>query len=276
MWGDIMTEGEFQQYSLYTFQNFGINLGREKKALLESRLYKLFNSEILPRECRNTAAFYQCLQQDKDGSMRELFSSVITTNHTYFMRESDHFRIFAEEVLPYWGDQIKNGDVRTWCAACSSGEEAYTLAMILQDFFSLRPGFWDISLLATDLSPRVLRQAKQGIYAREAVSSLPLHWQQAYFRHLGSEKMQVVPQLQRQIIFRRFNLMDNFPFRKPFHTIFCRNVMIYFDIETRQKLARKLYDYLEPGGFLFIGHSEVIDRTNIPFSYVMPSVYRKV
>ena len=274
--GGAMTELEFQQYAAYVGKNFGIQLPPEKKTLLESRLYKLLTERTEP-EFADAASFFHYLEQDKSGEARRLLANAITTNHTFFMRETDHFEYFRDAVLPYWAEHISDGDLRTWCAASSTGEEPYTLAMIQQDFFSLRGGAWDKTLLATDLSEQVLAKAREGLYEASAITSMPSHWQGAYFRPAGNGQVQVTEAIRQQVLYRRFNLMEPvFPFRRPFHTIFCRNVMIYFAGPTRQRLARKFYDFLEPGGFLFIGHSEVIDRQAAPFSYVMPSVYRRM
>ena len=148
--------------------------------------------------------------------------------------------------------------------------------MILQDYFSSRGPRWETTLLATDLSEEILAAAREGIYVRETVQCMPPQWQSGYFQVDGPGCVRVKEALRRKVLFRRFNLMQPvFPFRRRFHTIFCRNVMIYFDGPTRRLLARKFYDFLEPGGFLFIGHSEVIDRQAAPFAYVMPSVYQK-
>ena len=268
-----MTEADFQRYAAYVTQHFGIQLPPEKKALLESRLYKLFShSDVFYDE----KSFFSYLEQDKTGRAQKILADAITTNHTYFMRETDHFSCFADKVLPYWAERIRDGDVRTWCAACATGEEAYTLAMILQDFFSLREPHWETTLLATDLSEEALAAAREGCYAREAVQCMPPQWQSAYFHVEDDLHARVVASLRKKVLFRRFNLMQPvFPFKRAFHTIFCRNVMIYFDAPTRRELVRKFYDFLEPGGFLFVGHSEVVERQTAPLDYVMPSVYQK-
>lgn len=270
-----MKEQTFEQYAAYVAQHFGIQLPAEKKALLESRLYKLFVKGG-SHEFSDAESFLSYLSRDQSGTARRILADAITTNHTFFMRESDHFSYFGEHVLPYWAERIQDGDLRTWCAACSSGEEAYTLAMILQDYFSLKGAHWDTTLLATDLSEEILAQAREGRYLRESVRSMPPQWQVSYFQAEDALHMRITEHLRQKVVFRRFNLMEPvFPFRRRFHTIFCRNVMIYFDGPTRSALARKFYDFLEPGGFLFIGHSEVIDRQAAPFVYVMPSVYQR-
>jgi chemotaxis protein methyltransferase CheR len=269
-----MTEKEFLQYAEYVKQNFGIKLSKEKKSLLESRLYKLFKNNF--SDDMTNGEFYEYLVKDKTGKAREMLADAVTTNHTFFMREAEHFSCFANTVLPYWAEEIKDRDLRVWCAACSSGEESYTLAMIIQEFFSLRDGLWDTTLLATDLSQEILDKAKRGVYPLEAIKTLPRRWQTAYFRRENEDEVKVADIIRNNVLYRKFNLMQpTFPFRKPFHAIFCRNVMIYFDMPTRQALVRKFYDFLRPGGYLFVGQSEMVDRQTAPFSYVMPSVYRR-
>jgi len=271
-----MQEALFWQYAQIVQQNFGIQLTIEKKALLESRLFKLFNNKLEQSGFADDESFLAYVKEDASGTALKLLAEAITTHHTFFMREPEHFDFFGRQVLPYLERTVTDGDVRTWCAACSSGEEAYILEMQLMDFFEARGPQWDTMLLATDLSYDILDTAKAGIYTEEAVSSLPPQWRAEYFTRLADGSYQAAGRLRQKILYRRFNLMTPvFPFKKPFHVIFCRNVMIYFDAPTRDALVRKFCDFLEPGGFLFVGHSEVIDRQAAAFEYIMPSVYRK-
>lgn len=270
-----MQEALFWQYAQIVKQHFGIELPIEKKALLEARLFKLLNDRQGMPGFGDAQEFLRYVLQDASGRALHLLSEAITTHHTFFMREAEHFDFYAREVLPYLEQTIKDGDMRTWCAACSSGEESYTLAMLLADRFALKSG-WETTLLATDLSQDILAEAKEGIYSSEAIKSLPVRWQTEYFHRLADGSYQVTEALKQRVLYRRFNLIEPvYPFKRPFHVIFCRNVMIYFDTPTRDSLVRKFYDFLEPGGFLFVGHSEVIDRQAAPFEYVRPSVYRK-
>lgn len=271
-----MQEALFWQYARIVKRNFGIQLTIEKKALLEARLFKLLNRHIGEPCFADEQAFYDYIREDVTGRAMGLLAEAITTHHTFFMREADHFDFFGQRVLPYLAQTIKDGDLRVWCAACSSGEEAYILQMEIQDFVTSGGLHWDTDLLATDLSKDILEVAKAGIYPDEALTNLPVQWKLDYFRLLPEKRYQVQEPIRQKIIFRRFNLMEpSFPFRKPFHVIFCRNVMIYFDAPTRNALLRKFYDFLEPGGYLFLGHSESIDMQRSRFEYVMPSVYRK-
>ena len=271
-----MQDELFQQYVQVVQGHFGIQLPPEKKALLESRRCKLFLEHEGYEEFADAASFLKYVKNDASGTALNFLAEAITTHHTFFMREADHFDFFGSQVLPYLEKSISDGDIRTWCAACSSGEESYSLAMLLADYFVPRGGRWEATLLATDLSQDILNTAKQGIYSAEAVSSLPAQWQHMYFQRLVDGSYQINAFIRSRVLYRQFNLMNPvFPFKKSFHVIFCRNVMIYFDTPTRDSLVRKFYDFLEPGGFLFVGHSEVIDRKAADFEYVMPSVYRK-
>lgn len=268
----ILSEEDFRKLTLYIKNKFGIHLGREKKTLVEGRLHKV----LLSLGIDNANDYYQYLLQDKTGQADKFLANAITTNHTFFMRESQHFEYFSEEVLPYFSEKLSDNDLRTWCAACSTGEEAYTLAMIIQDFFSLQKQSWDTKLLATDLSTSALNDARLGIYNDESIDMLPKRWRKIYFKQINENNFQVKNFLKNEIIFRQFNLNNpQFLFKKKFHIIFCRNVMIYFDRVTRKELVNKFYQWLEPGGYLFIGHSEVIERGDFSFQYVMPAVYRK-
>ena len=271
-----MQEELFQQYAYLVHQRFGIQLPPEKKSLLESRLFKLLNNHLGEPGFGDEEEFLRYLGNDASGRAMGLLAEAITTHHTFFMREADHFDFFGQQVLPYLAESIRDGDVRTWCAACSSGEESYTMAMVMAEFFALRGPGWETTLLATDLSKDILEVARSGIYEDAAVATLPDRWKAQFFHRLPDGRWQISDLLKQRVLYRQFNLMRTaFPFRKPFHVIFCRNVMIYFDAATRDALVRKFYDYLEPGGFLFVGHSEVVDRQSAPFQYVMPSVYRK-
>ena len=269
-----MNDATFAGYAAIVQSEFGIQLPPSKKTLLESRLYPVL-AEGGPAEHYITAeSFLRALRHDRSGHLLHILAEAITTHHTFFMREADHFRFYQKSVLPWVDRTAKDGDIRTWCAACSSGEESYTLAMILEDYFSLKRGV-EKTMLATDLSDEILATARAGIYPRTSVASLPHSWQSTYFAPYDRKNLIVTDLLKRQVLYRHFNLMDPFPFRRPFHVIFCRNVMIYFDAPTRHELVQKFYDFLVPGGFLFLGHSEIIDRGSAPFTYVMPSVYRK-
>jgi chemotaxis protein methyltransferase CheR len=268
-----MTEAEYHKLSQLIYSVSGISLKESKQALLTSRL-----AGVLQQSGRkNFTEYYNSLVSDPTGAAVAALVDRITTNHTYFMREPAHFHYFQDTVLPYLKKVVTDRDLRVWSAACSSGEEPYTLAMILDEFLDADKSRWDSRVLATDLSEKVLKDAARGAYAAERIEPLPPLWKQKYLTRLPGGNFEVAERIRKEVIFRRFNLIDPvYPFKKKFHVIFCRNVMIYFDAETRVSIINKLYDMTEPGGYLFIGHSEAIDRTKSKYMYVMPAVYRKM
>ena len=267
-----ITETEFSQLASYIQFNYGINLTEKKKTLLIGRLSNVLEEKNI----KSFSDYYEYIVSDHSGQAVTELINKITTNHTFFMREADHFKYFQNEVLPYMKRTISNKDFRIWSAGCSSGEEPYTLTMIIHDFFKSDLLFWDTQLLATDISDKVLEKAKSGIYSESEIASLPLHWKMDYLSKLGSDAYVVNTVIKKDVVFKKFNLMESkFPFKKRFHVIFCRNVMIYFDNNTKEELVNKFYQMMEPGGYLFIGHSEALNRETTSFKYVMPAVYRK-
>ncbi|MGE5423101.1 MAG: CheR family methyltransferase, partial [Ignavibacteriales bacterium] len=209
------------------------------------------------------------------GALSEMVDR-ITTNHTYFMREMDHFNFFRNEVLPYLKTAVKDRDLRIWSAGCSSGQEPYALAMLLADYFHDEKDKWDTTVLATDISSQALETAREGIYSDEALSALPNHWKLQYIKKLAPNQNIVSDAIKKSVVFRKFNLMDkNFPFKKAFHVIFCRNVMIYFDNDTKRELVKRYYDSTVSGGYLFIGQSESLNKSLTDYKYIIPAVYRK-
>ncbi|MCK9443392.1 MAG: protein-glutamate O-methyltransferase CheR [Tissierellaceae bacterium] len=266
-----ITAKEFQLLTDYINDNYGIRLRDEKKSLVIGRLQKVL-------EEMNFATFseyYHSLLKDKTGEKARQLAERITTNHTYFMREAAHFDFFKDKVLPYLEKSIRTKDMRIWSAACSTGEEPYTLAMIIDEFLGSEKIHWDTKILATDISEKVLNKGKRGVYSTISTGPIPPHWKLNYMKKYDSRNMVFKDNIKSEVIFRKFNLMDEFPFKKKFHVVFLRNVMIYFDEETKRKLLGKIYDSLEYGGYLFVGHSEGIQRENTRFNYIMPAVYRK-
>lgn len=267
-----ITDREFTQLAEYIKRNYGIHLKQEKKTLVTGRLHNV----LIERNCKYFSEYFNLLQKDKTGkSVTELINK-ITTNHTYFMRETDHFNYFRDKTLPYLESKVKDKDLRIWSAGCSSGEEPTTLTMILNDYFGKEKMWWDTKVLATDISDKILEKAKKGQYSNEHLATLPMDWRLNYFRKVDSESSILTDKIRNEIIYRKFNLMEeSFPFKKRFHVIFCRNVMIYFDNKTKIELVNKFYELTEPGGYLFIGHSESLNRESTKYKYVLPAVYRK-
>jgi len=268
-----ISKKEFDQLAAYVKSNYGINLTEKKKTLVVGRLQNILQQ----MNFTSFSDYYDYVMSDTTGEAVTTLINKITTNHTFFMRKPDHFDFFASTVLPYLSATIKRPlDLRIWSAGCSSGEEPYTLAMIIADFFGPQKPLWDTRILATDISVNVIQKAKAGIYSNERIEGVPEAWKRKYFRKVDENNWAVVDSIRNEVIFRIFNLMNTvFPFKRKFHVIFCRNVMIYFDQQTKMELVNRFYEYTEPGGYLFIGHSESLNRDETKYKYVMPAVYRK-
>lgn len=267
-----ITEQEFNKLASYIKSNYGIHLKKEKQALVMGRLYNV----LIQNNFRSFSEYYNYVVNDTTGKAAATLIDKISTNHTFFMRESDHFAFFKDNVLPFLRSRVADKDLRIWSAGCSTGEEPYTLAMIIDEYFGKEKAFWDAKVLATDISSKVLDHARKGVYSLEDIAVLPAGWRNNYFKKLNDEKSILIDRMRNEVIFRKFNLMEPvFPFKKKFHVIFCRNVMIYFDAQAKRELVNKFYDLTEPGGYLFIGHSESLNREETRYRYIMPSVYRK-
>ncbi len=266
-----LKDNDFRQLVTYIQKNYGINLSR-KKNLIEGRLSNL----LIEKGFTDFSEYVKCVFEDTTKAEVTNLINKITTNHTFFMREVAHFEYFKNKVLPYLRSTVKENDLRIWSAGCSSGEEPYTLAMIMADFCQSEGMCWDKKLLATDISIKVLEMAEKGIYSAEVLEEIPKYWKINYFKKSNAENYQIIEELRRDVIFRVFNLMDEvFPFKKKFQVIFCRNVMIYFDYETKMRLIDKFYEITEPGGYLFIGHSESIGKYETRYQCIGPAIYRK-
>ncbi len=267
----MITEQEFHRITVFVKQKYGIDLAG-KQVLVNGRM----ENYLLRNGYSGYDEYMAKVEKNPKGEEARNLINVLTTNHTYFMREFEHMDYLRKLILP----QIKvkeaaKKDIRIWSAASSTGEEPYTIAMVLKDFFGLDHKFWDTRVLATDLSTRVLEVAQRGKYLKEQIDPLPDNWKRRYFKRLNELEFQALPELKKEVIFRQFNLMNPFPFHKKFHVVFMRNVMIYFDEATKLELLKKVYNYLEPGGYLFVGTTESIDRKGTGFQYIEPSIYRK-
>lgn len=267
-----LTDSEFQMFADYLYEYAGIKLTLQKKNLLITRLSQMIEKQGFP----SFRAYFDHMKADRTGKTLTEFINRISTNHTYFFREEEHFKFLKEKALPEFSEKLRREkDLRIWSAGCSNGSEPYTISMLLDEFFDMQMREWDTKILATDISEKVLGMAVNGIYKTTDIDKIPPLWRMKYFKKVGPDDFQVVDTIRNNVIFRRLNLLSDFPFKRPFHIIFCRNVMIYFDEPTKAKIVQKYYDLLVPGGYLLIGHSETIDRSSSPFAYVMPSVYRR-
>jgi chemotaxis protein methyltransferase CheR len=256
----------------YVKSNFGVNL-EKKKTLIEGRLSNL----IVRQGFDSFHDYINDVLNDKSGAKIDTLITKLTTNYTYFMREETHYKFMQEVALPYWTSTIRDHDMRIWSAGCASGEEAYTTVMVLHEWFGLKKKEWDTTVLATDISVRVLELARQGVYSEEHFDKLPKSWRDKYFTKIGRGEYIVKDIMAKEVVFNQFNLMGEFArFRKKFHIIFCRNVMIYFDNPTKAALAKKFHDTLEVGGYLFIGLSETLNGISGDFKQIVPAIYQRV
>lgn len=266
-----MTEKEFQRIVNYVKLHSGIELA-QKKVLITGRL----TNYLLQNGYNSYDEYMDEVERDITHKKSQELINILTTNHTYFMREFEHLDFLRKVVLPELKEVEKNRrDLHIWCGASSTGEEPYTIAMVLKDFFGLEHTMWDTRILATDLSTKVLAHAKKGIYLREQIAPLPENWRRRYFRQINDEEFEAKAELKNEVIFRQFNLMDPLPFKRPLHVVFLRNVMIYFDEETKRQLIERIYQAMVPGGYLFIGASESLDKSRTAFKFIRPSVFRK-
>ena len=266
-----LEEQDFQRLKAYMKQHFGINL-ENKQTLVEGRLVNV----IAQAGYSSFHEYVEAALSDRTGTMISLLTTRLTTNYSYFMREDKHYQYLSQAVLPEWTAKITDRDLRMWSAGCSSGEEAYTAAMVLNEYFGPMKSGWDTKILATDISERVLREAQVAIYPAQRLERMPEAWRSRYFVKDGADSYRVRPEIQSEVVFAHYNLMDSFDrFRKRFHVIFCRNVMIYFDTPTKIELAHKFCDALEVGGYLFIGLSETISGMEPRLQQVSSAIYRR-
>jgi chemotaxis protein methyltransferase CheR len=220
-------------------------------------------------------AYLKTVAADPQGGEAAAFVDLLTTNKTSFNREEKHFEYLKSAVLPRADE--RGGKLRIWSAGCSSGEEPYTIAMHLRERYRDLAAR-DAMILATDISERVLSVARAGTYEAARIEGLQHDQERRHFvrrRADEADLLEVRPELRDAVKFARLNLMGPWPMRGPFDAIFCRNVMIYFDRETREDLVRRFASLLVPGGTLFIGHSESLDAAKVGLTYVQPSVYEK-
>lgn len=268
----VLTDAEFHRIYLFLKNRYGIDMSR-KKEIMNGRLDNFLRSS----EWSTYTEFMNAVDVDTTGTLEKQLVNLLTTNHTFFMRESEHFDYLKQVVFPWIRQkEAVSRDVRIWCGASSTGEEPYAIAMLLAEFFGLEFDQWDTTVLATDVSTDVLGHAIAGIYSKEQVEALPATWRRRFFRDLpDGENCAVTDELKKEVLFRKFNLMEPFPFRRKMHVVFLRNVMIYFDDNTKAELIRKVYDVMEPGGYLFIGRTETLNRGSTPFTMIKPSIFRK-
>jgi chemotaxis protein methyltransferase CheR len=273
---ETISSKDFRRLCALIYEQSGINLNADKKTMLELRIKRRVRSLHL-----GSFAEYCEYLFGPEGQKHEIVHllDVVSTNKTDFFREPDHFEYLARKAVPDLMARNESGrPLLVWSAGCSTGEEPYTLAMVLSECLRSYPSL-RFSVLATDISNTVLAKASKGIFNVDVVRPVPAELQRKYFmrsRDRASKVMRVVPELRRLIEFRRLNFMDaDFGLPQKVDAFFCRNVIIYFDRPTQERIMQKLSSQLLPGGYAFVGHSETLHDMDLPLVPVAPSLYRK-
>ncbi len=273
---DSISARDYARLSELIYREAGISLGTGKKTMLESRIRRRLQELDLP----SYRSYCEYLF-GPGGSRREIahFIDVVTTNKTDFFREPRHFQFLTATGLSELAMGCANGRaLLIWSAGCSTGQEPYTLAMVLSEYAQAHPGF-RFRVLATDVSNTVLRKAELAIYSSDEVQPVPPELRRKYLlrgREKGSNRVRVTPELRSLVEFRRLNFMDaDYGLSEKAHAIFCRNVIIYFDRPTQERILSKLCHNLAPGGYMFVGHAETLHAMNLPLAPVAPALYRK-
>jgi len=272
----VMSHHDFNRLSSFIYTHYGIKLPITKKTMLEGRLHKRLSALNLP----GFKAYCDYLFST-EGKRLEVIQMVdlVTTNKTDFFREAIHFDYLTRSILPLLLREEQGKQLKVWSAGCSTGEEPYTLAITLSEFAELSPGF-SFSIFATDISTRVLESAAKAVYSEEKVLPIPLGLKRKYLLKSKDPKnktVRIIPQLRSKVSFDRLNFIDgDFSTISMFNVVFCRNVLIYFDRETQEKVIRKLCSKIEKGGYLFLGHSESISGMDLPLTQVHPTIFKKI
>lgn len=268
-----MTDKEFNDLRNLIFEAIGIEIREHKKHLLVNRLAKRLRQLGLGRF--QDYLNYLETSSNRHKEMVELVDAV-TTNKTDFYREPKHFQVMEDVSLPTLisGPTRKTQHVKLWCSASSSGEEPYTLAICLAEFFQKKPG-WSFEILASDVSETMLRTAASGIYPEDRIQPVPFELLRKYFLK-GDKRYKVKPELAQHVTYKKINLKHDFQNAlSGYDIIYCRNVLIYFNQDSQDQIIEKHWRVLNPGGYLFLGHSETLHKSSSLFEYVAPSVYRK-
>ncbi|HLI86250.1 MAG TPA: protein-glutamate O-methyltransferase CheR [Bryobacteraceae bacterium] len=261
-----LADSEFEEIRELARRTFGLDLRPGKQELVSARLQRLVRGGGF----RSYREYYRHVLSDRSGEALMALIDALATNHTSFLREADHFDFLREKVLP---NIARRSSIDIWSAACSTGEEVWTLLLILQETLPASR----FLVIGSDISRKALRLAARGVYPANRIATLPRKWQESGFQRESDDPpaYQVKPALRERAQFRRLNLIEPISWPVRFPVIFCRNVMIYFDQNTQRKVIANLTANLEPGGYLFVGHSESFSGVQHGLEYVRPAVYRK-
>ncbi|HOC28639.1 MAG TPA: CheR family methyltransferase [Treponemataceae bacterium] len=269
-----MTQESFERFKAFIEPNLGIKIPPSKKVMLEARLAKRIRA--LKLGSYEEYCDYVFSPEGFDREIQQLID-VVTTNETDFFREAQHYTLLKDSILPELVLHKKISPVNIWSVAASTGQEAYTLAMVFEEFCRAHAPV-PYSILGTDISETVLKVATTGIYTEHQAEKIPRDLMRRYClksKKAEQKTIRIKPDIRSKIRFRKLNLMeDHYPVGKKYHIIFCRNVFIYFDRPNQRRILAELYSHLSPGGYLFMGHSENIGSTDLPLKSVSAAVYR--
>lgn len=271
-----MTDGEFQKLSQFIMKEYGIKLPPVKKVMLQSRLQKRLRTLNIP-------SFKEYIEFvfSKEGQAQEVVHMIdmVSTNKTDFFREPVHFEFLVNKGLNELAATNIRKKIKVWSAGCSSGEEPYTIAIVLNEFKNEHHNI-DYEILGTDISSRILKSAVEAIYKEEKTEGIPTSLKKRYFlksKDRLNPRVRVIPELRKKVRFGRLNLMDQvYGVKEQFDIVFCRNVLIYFDRENQESIIRKLCLNLKPGGLFFLGHSESITNLDVPLQQIQPTIFKKM
>jgi chemotaxis protein methyltransferase CheR len=266
----VMTPEDLRRIAVHSHDALGLEIGEHKRQMVYSRLSRRLRALKLA----SFSAYIDLLEGPAGVAERELFANALTTNLTAFFREMHHFTHFEQQIrhLPA-GDPSRR--LRVWSAGCSTGEEAYSLAMILHTQSAALVGR-DCRILATDLDTEVLESAERGIYTQERLRGLPARFRTGAYLSTGSQGVRIVEPVRQLVAFRPLNLIGEWPFKGSFDFIFCRNVLIYFSPETKARVVEQMVEHLRPGGLLYLGHSETLRSTHAKLTAEGHTIYRRV
>jgi chemotaxis protein methyltransferase CheR len=271
-----LSDEDFKKLSEFIYRGYGIKMPEVKRIMLQSRLQK----RLKELKMSSFKEYVQYVFSD-EGQENEVIHmiDVVSTNKTDFFREPIHFDFLTSQALPeFMAGATSPRLIKIWSAGCSSGEEPYTIAIVLQEFKNRNP-LIDYRITATDISTRILRSAVDAIYKENRIEGIPLNMKRQYFlksKDRVAPTVRVIPELRQRVSFERLNFMDNsYSISETFDIVFCRNVLIYFDRETQEKVINKLCSKLRPGGIFFLGHSESITSLNVPLTQIKPTIFRR-
>ena len=264
-----LSNEEFDYFVKFVSQHYGIDLS-QKRHLIEARLA----SELKVYGLKSYTEYIEMLKADKSSKIIESVINKLTTNYSFFSRETDHFDYLAKTVIPEL-DKSGKKVIKIWSAGCSTGQEPYNIAMAISSALGFKRSIWSVLITATDVSTNALSIASKGIYPESALDVMPAAWKTNYMSKLPDGNFQVASAIRDMVSFKKLNLMDPFPHSNYYDIIFCRNVMIYFKPQTAQQIVKKFYQANTDGGYFFISHSETITRFDNNYTYLFPSIYRK-